>query len=164
MGDKCIKSEIWDTAGQERYGAITSAYYRSAVGALLVYDITRKKSFENVKNWMKVLQQFAMKDVVVQLVGNKLDLEHLRTVSTKEGMLFAKDNCISFMETSALDCTNVDAVLNSITSVIYRSYTKRVADAVLNDVSIISDAQPNNITKPYNDKSGDSDWKLNCCW
>ncbi|VFQ97117.1 unnamed protein product [Cuscuta campestris] len=80
VDDKVIKAQIWDTAGQERYRAITSAYYRGAVGALLVYDITRKVTFENVQRWLKELRDHTDQNIVVMLAGNKSDLRHLRAV------------------------------------------------------------------------------------
>lgn len=99
---KTIKAQIWDTAGQERYRAITSAYYRGAVGALLVYDITKKATFENIKEiWLEELRQNADETIVVALVGNKKDLSHIRDVSTEEGQEFARMNSLTFIETSA---------------------------------------------------------------
>ncbi|GAA0156952.1 small GTPase [Lithospermum erythrorhizon] len=74
---------IWDTAGQERYRAITSAYYRGAVGALLVYDVTRHVTFENVERWLKELRDHTDTNIVIMLVGNKADLRHLRAVLTQ---------------------------------------------------------------------------------
>lgn len=81
---KTIKAQIWDTAGQERYRAITSAYYRGAVGALVVYDITKSVTFENVERWLKELRDHADPNIVIMLVGNKSDLRHLRSVQTEE--------------------------------------------------------------------------------
>jgi Ras-related protein Rab-11A len=77
---KTIKAQIWDTAGQERYRAITSAYYRGAVGALLVYDITKKQTFENINRWLRELRDHADSNIVIMMVGNKSDLNHLRSV------------------------------------------------------------------------------------
>ena len=74
---KTVKAQIWDTAGQERYRAITSAYYRGAVGALLVYDITKKQTFDNVQRWLRELRDHADANIVVMMVGNKSDLNHL---------------------------------------------------------------------------------------
>ena len=71
---KTIRAQIWDTAGQERYRAITSVYYRQAVGALVVYDITKKPTFENLEKWLKELRQHADPNVCVMIVGNKTDL------------------------------------------------------------------------------------------
>ncbi|KAL9325440.1 hypothetical protein ACSQ67_006085 [Phaseolus vulgaris] len=84
VDDKVVKAQIWDTAGQERYRAITSAYYRGAVGALLVYDVTRHVTFENVERWLKELRDHTDANIVVMLVGNKADLRHLRAVSTED--------------------------------------------------------------------------------
>ena len=86
---KTIKAQIWDTAGQERYRAITSAYYRGAVGALLVYDIAKHLTYENVERWLKELRDHADQNIVIMLVGNKSDLRHLRAVPTDEAKTFA---------------------------------------------------------------------------
>nr|CDS30942.1 ras protein Rab 11A [Hymenolepis microstoma] len=108
IGDVGIKVQIWDTAGQDRYRAITSAYYRGAVGALLVYDIAKYSTFENVNIWLKELKVHADQNIVTILVGNKCDLRHLRTVTTQEAKQFAEGVGLHFTETSALDSTNVD--------------------------------------------------------
>lgn len=89
LDKRSIKAQIWDTAGQERYRAITSSYYRGAVGALLVYDITSPTTFENVDRWLTELRQHADPDIVVLLVGNKSDLRHIRSVSTEEARAYA---------------------------------------------------------------------------
>merc|ERR1719440_2049590 len=117
---KTIKAQIWDTAGQERYRAITSAYYRGAVGALLVYDITKTVTFENVERWLKELRDHADANIVIMLVGNKSDLRHLRAVSTEEAMQFAEKHNLAFIETSALDSTNVELAFQNELTEIYR--------------------------------------------
>lgn len=89
VDSKTIKAQIWDTAGQERYRAITSAYYRGAVGALLVYDISKHQTYENVTRWLKELRDHADSNIVIMLVGNKSDLRHLRAVPTEEAKAFA---------------------------------------------------------------------------
>uniref|UniRef100_A0AAZ3RJI9 Ras-related protein Rab-25 n=1 Tax=Oncorhynchus tshawytscha TaxID=74940 RepID=A0AAZ3RJI9_ONCTS len=86
---KTIKAQIWDTAGQERYRAITSAYYRGAVGALLVYDIAKHLTYENMERWLKELRDHADNNIVIMLAGNKSDLRHLRAVPTDEARAFA---------------------------------------------------------------------------
>ena len=73
-----MRAQIWDTAGQERYRAMTNAYYRNAVGALLVYDITRYKSFENIERWIMELRDHADENIVNTMIGNKSDLKHMR--------------------------------------------------------------------------------------
>jgi len=111
---KSVKAQIWDTAGQERYRAITSAYYRGAVGALLVYDIAKMSSYENVERWLEELREHADKNIVVLLVGNKSDLEHLRQVPTEVAELFAREAELSFIETSALEGIQVEAAFTQI--------------------------------------------------
>ena len=116
---KTIKAQIWDTAGQERYRAITSAYYRGAVGALLVYDIAKHSTYVNVSRWLKELRDHADSNIVVMLVGNKSDLKHLRAVPTEEAKAFAAENNHSFIETSALDASNVEQAFQNILTEIY---------------------------------------------
>jgi small GTP-binding protein len=82
---KTIEAQVWDTAGQERYRAITAAYYRGAIGALLVYDITKRESFENCERWLRELRAHADPSIVAMLVGNKCDLRHIKAVDV-EGM------------------------------------------------------------------------------
>nr|AAX20384.1 small GTPase [Gracilariopsis lemaneiformis]AAY41883.1 small GTPase Rab11 [Gracilariopsis lemaneiformis] len=125
---KIIKAQIWDTAGQERYRAITSAYYRGAVGALLVYDITKKDSFDNVQRWLKELKDHADANIVIMLVGNKSDLQHLKAVTTDDASAFAESNGLSFIETSALDNSNVEEAFRSILSEIYRLGSKKALE------------------------------------
>lgn len=134
---KSIKAQIWDTAGQERYRAITSAYYRGAVGALLVYDITRHVTFENVERWYKELKDHTDVNIVVMLVGNKSDLLHLRAVSVEEGKSFAEREGLYFMETSALDSTNVENSFTQVLTQIYRIVSKRSLDIAAEDLSTL---------------------------
>ncbi len=121
---KTIKAQIWDTAGQERYRAITSAYYRGAVGALLVYDIAKQATFKNVERWLVELRENADRNIVIMLVGNKSDLKHLREVTTEESKEFAEKNQLSFIETSALDASNVELAFQNILTGIYHLMSK----------------------------------------
>lgn len=123
---KTIKAQIWDTAGQERYRAITSAYYRGAVGALLVYDISKHQTYDNVTRWLKELRDHADSNIVIMLVGNKSDLRHLRAVPTEEAKQFASENNLSFIETSALDASNVELAFQNILTEIYRIVSSKV--------------------------------------
>ncbi|CAI0437662.1 unnamed protein product [Linum tenue] len=102
---RVVKAQIWDTAGQERYRAITSAYYRGALGALLVYDVTKPITFENVSRWLKELRDHADANIVIMLIGNKTDLKHLRAV--------------------ALEDVNVEKAFQTILSEIYRIISKK---------------------------------------
>uniref|UniRef100_A0A8C6SEE5 small monomeric GTPase n=1 Tax=Neogobius melanostomus TaxID=47308 RepID=A0A8C6SEE5_9GOBI len=121
---KTVKAQIWDTAGQERYRAITSAYYRGAVGALLVYDIAKHLTYENAERWLKELQDHADNNIVIMLVGNKSDLRHLRAVPTEQARAFQK-NGLSFLETSALDSSNVELAFQTILTAIYQIVSQR---------------------------------------
>jgi len=122
---KIIKAQIWDTAGQEKYRAITSAYYRGAVGALLVYDITRASTFDHLERWLNELLDHADKNIVVMLVGNKSDLRHLRAVTTEQAKEFAEKKSLSFIETSALESTNVELAFTNILTQIYHTIVRR---------------------------------------
>ena len=108
QNNKNIKIQIWDTAGQERFKSITKSYYKGAKGAIIVYDITRRATFENVQEWFKDTKTMGDNThLVLMLVGNKCDLVNERQVSTEEGKKEAEMNGIAFMETSALDGTNI---------------------------------------------------------
>ncbi|XP_068324541.1 ras-related protein RIC2-like [Pyrus communis] len=126
---KVIKAQIWDTAGQERYRAITSAYYRGAVGALLVYDVTRNSTFESVERWLKELRDHTDPNIVVMLVGNKSDLRHLVAVSTEDGKSFAERESLYFMETSALEATNVDNAFSEVLTQIFRVVSRKAMES-----------------------------------
>ncbi|KAF9533645.1 ras family-domain-containing protein [Crepidotus variabilis] len=126
---KTVKAQIWDTAGQERYRAITSAYYRGAVGALLVYDIAKHATYVNVTRWLKELRDHADSNIVIMLVGNKSDLKHLRAVPTEEAKLFSTENGLSFIETSALDASNVESAFQTILTDIYRIVSSKTLES-----------------------------------
>jgi len=150
---KTIKAQIWDTAGQERYRAITSAYYRGAVGALLVYDITKPTTFENVGRWLKELRDHADSNIVIMLVGNKSDLKHLRGVSTEDAQSFAEKEGLSFLETSALEATNVERAFQTILAEIHRIISKKAlaseeaAGAGIREGKTILVSEPDSNTK-----------------
>lgn len=103
-----IKLQIWDTAGQENFKSITRSYFRSSAGAQLVYDITRRESFDNCSTWQAEARAEGNKEMSIFLIGNKSDLESERAVSYEEGANFALSNGIKFIETSAKKQINVD--------------------------------------------------------
>ncbi|CAO2598764.1 Ras-related protein Rab-25, partial [Lemmus lemmus] len=94
LGTAAVKAQIWDTAGLERYRAITSAYYRGAVGALLVFDLTKHQTYAVVERWLKELYDHAEATIVVMLVGNKSDLSQAREVPTEEACMFAGEGLL----------------------------------------------------------------------
>ncbi|KZS08574.1 Rab protein [Daphnia magna] len=108
IGGKQVKLQIWDTAGQERFKSVTKSYYRGAAGALLVYDISSRESYNAVGNWLTDAQNLANPNLVVLLVGNKRDLEEDRQVSFLEASQFAQENDLMFLEASALTGENVE--------------------------------------------------------
>eukprot|EP01025_Chloroclados_australasicus_P032396 TRINITY_DN3286_c0_g1_i1.p2 TRINITY_DN3286_c0_g1~~TRINITY_DN3286_c0_g1_i1.p2 ORF type:complete len:214 (-),score=21.47 TRINITY_DN3286_c0_g1_i1:325-966(-) len=105
---KQIKLQIWDTAGQESFRSITRSYYRGAAGALLVYDITRRDTFNHLASWLEDARQHANPSMTIMLIGNKSDLSHKREVSTEEGERFAQEHGLVFLETSAKTAHNVE--------------------------------------------------------
>ncbi|MBA0830141.1 hypothetical protein Goarm_014686 [Gossypium armourianum] len=129
IDNKTVKSQIWDTAGQERYRAVTSAYYRGAVGAMLVYDMTKRQSFDNMARWLEELRGHADQNLVIMLVGNKCDLGSLRAVPTEDAQEFAQRENLFFMETSALESTNVETAFFTVLTEIYRIISKKTLTA-----------------------------------
>lgn len=148
VDNKTIKAQIWDTAGQERYRAITSAYYRGAVGALLVYDIAKHVTYENVNRWLKELRDHADSNIVIMLVGNKSDLRHLRAVPTEEAKQFAAENNLSFIETSALDASNVELAFQNILTEIYRIVSNKALEINSGDVARPTAGETIQVTLP----------------
>uniref|UniRef100_A0A8D2QVW5 small monomeric GTPase n=1 Tax=Zosterops lateralis melanops TaxID=1220523 RepID=A0A8D2QVW5_ZOSLA len=110
LDGKRIKLQIWDTAGQERFRTITTAYYRGAMGIMLVYDITNEKSFENIRNWVRNIEEHASPDVEKMILGNKCDANDKRQVSREQGEKLAASFGIKFMETSAKANINIENV------------------------------------------------------
>ncbi|KAI8985099.1 ras-domain-containing protein [Pilobolus umbonatus] len=124
---KRIRAQIWDTAGQERYRSITKRYYRGSVGALLVYDISKRESFDNVSRWLsEIRSNESHPDVVVMLFGNKSDLESTREVSQEEARGYSEANNLMFMETSALDNINVELAFNTLIFHIYDKISSKL--------------------------------------
>ncbi|KAI9476134.1 MAG: putative Rab11, partial [Benjaminiella poitrasii] len=120
-----IKAQIWDTSGQERYKAITSAFYRGAVGALLVYDITRKSSFDHVNQWLKELREHTEDHIPLVLIGNKVDLANSdRAISTDDARQYATEANMLFFETSAYNATNVSDAFETMFNHVYKELAK----------------------------------------
>uniref|UniRef100_A0A9J8DCV6 small monomeric GTPase n=1 Tax=Cyprinus carpio carpio TaxID=630221 RepID=A0A9J8DCV6_CYPCA len=109
-----VKLQIWDTAGQERFRSVTHAYYRDAQALLLLYDITRKSSFDNIRAWLTEISEYAKKDVVIMLLGNKSDMAAERVITHEEGEKLAKEYGVPFMETSAKTGVNVELAFQAI--------------------------------------------------
>ncbi|KAJ3693187.1 hypothetical protein LUZ60_008667 [Juncus effusus] len=162
---KNVKAQIWDTAGQERYRAVTSAYYRGAVGAMLVYDISNPHSFSHIPHWLAELRSNADKNITIILIGNKSDLNSLRGVQTEDAKRFAVEENLFFMETSALETTNVESAFLTVVSEIYRVVSKK--SLVANDEEGFDDERllkGNDIVVPLEqDKGGEGESKSSKC-
>jgi small GTP-binding protein len=115
-GGQQVKLQIWDTAGQERFRAISKAYFRNAVGAILVFDISDMQSFVELGEWLNELQKLAMPNAYVLLVANKLDLENRRQVGASEVKAFAETHQLAVIETSACSGVNVESAFTRLTN------------------------------------------------
>jgi small GTP-binding protein len=147
---KNVKTQLWDTAGQERYRAITSAYYRGALGAILLYDITTAATFSSVVRWLQELRENADRSMTIMLIGNKSDLADDRAVSTQEGLGFSRSHHLLFMETSAKDGTNVQ---EAFTTMITEAVKPLVTDGtVAPPVPVPSSSMPANRVPITGDK------------
>ncbi|KAG5847911.1 hypothetical protein ANANG_G00131240 [Anguilla anguilla] len=132
-----------------------------AVGALLVYDIAKHLTYENVERWLKELRDHADSNIVIMLVGNKSDLRHLRAVPTDEARAFAEKNTLSFIETSALDSTNVEEAFKNILTEIYRIVSqKQMADRSAHDESPGNNVVDISVPPTTDGQRGN---KLQCC-
>ena len=125
LDGKVIKLQIWDTAGQERFRTITTSYFRGAQGILLVYDVTDRGSFDNIRNWVAQIQQHADLNVNKILVGNKVDVpEGKRVVSEEEGKRLADEYGIQCFQTSAKNNINVQEAFNAIARAVKQRLTR----------------------------------------
>ena len=121
---KIVKIQIWDTAGQDRFRSITKNYYKGAHGIILLYDVTSRKTFENVKNWVNQIKEEVSDKVTIILVGNKIDDEKNRKVTTEEGEEMAKECGLNFFETSAKSGVNIDTTFNELVKKTVETYSK----------------------------------------
>ncbi|XP_054632856.1 ras-related protein Rab-8B-like [Dunckerocampus dactyliophorus] len=128
LDGKRVKLQIWDTAGQERFRTITTAYYRGAMGIMLVYDISNEKSFENIKNWIRNIEEHASSDVEKMILGNKCDMTDRRQVSKDRGEKLAIDYGVKFLETSAKTSLNVEEAFYSMGRDILHNLSSKTTD------------------------------------
>lgn len=166
--NKRVKLQIWDTAGQEKFNSITTAYYRNARGVVIMYDVTRANTFENVRKWLALVSQFGRGDVEIAIVGNKCDVMEMadsggdgerstlnkRAITKEHGEQLATENGCHFFECSAKEDINVAEVFTRLSEEIIRhmpieqhrpNTQGRLATTYLSD---------NNNNKPPTDSSG----------
>ena len=147
-----IKAQVWDTAGQERYKAITSAYYKGAKGAFVVYDITRKGSFESVERWVNDLLSSGDKKITILLIGNKCDLEEQRQITKEQGEEKAAKLELAFLETSAFSGQNLDKAFEMMVNEIYKKFHEEMLAE--NDIDIIEGGKDINLSKKQENPEG----------
>jgi len=137
-----IKLQIWDTAGQERFRTITTAYYRGAMGIFLVYDISDEKSFDNIKTWMRNIEDNAAPDVEKMILANKCDREEKRQVSKEKGQALAVRHGVKFFETSALSGINVEEAFMTLASDIKKKTEKKLEAPAAAKSEIVLNSDP----------------------
>ena len=148
-----VKVQIWDTAGQEKYRSITSSYYKGAQGCLLVYDITRKDTFDNIDKWFSELKSSTNNEINAILVGNKCDLSDKREITIEEAQKKAKLFNVAFMETSALDGTNIEKAFYELVNNVYQNNKQTFNQEIkvmLGDKGVEIKQEQNNETKKKN--------------
>ena len=152
INNKRIKIQIWDTAGQERYRSITSAYYKGAKGALIVYDITRKNTFDNIDKWITDLKLNGDKNICIIILGNKSDLIDKREINKNDGIKKAEMYKTAFLETSALNGDNIS-----------KAFDELIEQIVINNKNIFLDDNKNEIDKGVNLNDEKNNNNKKCC-
>ncbi|XP_046677097.1 ras-related protein Rab-3 isoform X1 [Homalodisca vitripennis] len=141
--DKRVKLQIWDTAGQERYRTITTAYYRGAMGFILMYDITNEESFNSVQDWVTQIKTYSWDNAQVILVGNKCDMEDERVISFERGKQLAEQLGIEFFETSAKENIHVKAVFERLVDII----CDKMSESLDSNPDLLSNAKGTRLTE-----------------
>ena len=131
-----VKLQVWDTAGQEQFKSITRSYYRAVAGALVVYDVTSRESFDNVKGWLNEARVNANPQLVVILCGNKIDLHGSRQVSQEEGQTLAREHNILFIECSAKERVNIDEIFFNVAKEIKRRIETGLIDITVEEFGV----------------------------
>ncbi|KRW98587.1 P-loop containing nucleoside triphosphate hydrolase [Pseudocohnilembus persalinus] len=171
INEKDIKIQIWDTAGQESFRSITRSYYRGSIGAMLVYDISNRQSFEHLQDWLNDITQHANESIEIMVVGNKNDISDRRDVSLEEGEAFAKKYGFMFTEGSAKTGNNIEYSYSELAKKILRKIENNEIDLTnenngikvgnkkkINSSSMVSLGGQN---EQYNQI--DEERKKNCC-
>ena len=148
-----IKLQIWDTSGEEKFRSITRNFYRNADGIFIVFDLTKKPTFDHVKNWIS--EALDHNDTIkLVLIGNKLDLKNEIEVSNELASSYAKRNNLKYFETSAKEGTNINVAFNTIIDLLFANKTEK---------DIINEFSRNNSSLSVNTDSEDKRKKKSCC-
>ena len=161
IDNKRIKVQIWDTAGQERYKSITSTYYKGAKGAFIVYDITRKSTFDNIDKWIGDLKNNGDENMIVYLVGNKSDLNDMREVRKDEAMTKSEKFNIAFSETSAIYGDNIHKIFQDLMEKVYINFYRNVNTNREKEINKGVDLNEESNEKNNNQNNQESERK--CC-
>ncbi len=161
IDNKRIKVQIWDTAGQERYKSITSTYYKGAKGAFIVYDITRKSTFDNIDKWIGDLKNNGDENMIVYLVGNKSDLNDMREVRKDEAMTKSEKFNIAFSETSALYGDNIHKIFQDLMEKVYINFYRNINTNREKEINKGVDLNEESNEKNNNQNNQESERK--CC-
>jgi Ras-related protein Rab-2A len=153
-----VKLQIWDTAGQESFRSITRSYYRGACGALLVFDVTNRASFQSLQGWLDDARANCNVPITVMLVGNKADLESKRQVSRDEAKAFADSANLSYIETSAKTSANVDEAFIATAQEIYDKVQRGELDQ-----GFVTGKNPGSRTTNVANKGTAKPEKKGCC-
>ena len=151
LNGKIINLQIWDTAGQERYKVLAKNYYKNSDGFIIVYDITDKKSFNNVAHWIRQIKDSASENVKCVLLGNKCDLEELRQVDINQGKDLANNYHLKFYETSAQKGNNIQKVFTDLVK------------GFLNDDNFVNDSERSSISTEQRNLRRARNQKKKCC-
>lgn len=155
IDNSVIRAQIWDTAGQEKYKSITSAYYKGAKAAVIVYDITNKLSFSNIDKWIGDIKANADKNIILLICGNKCDLGDKRVIGLDEALEKSSNNNLILFETSAKTGYNIDEVFDLISASVYKEYKQMINEEKEDTISIDKNV---NILNDNKDKV-----KKTCC-
>ena len=163
IDDKIYRIQIWDTAGQETFRSITRAYYKNSVCACVVYDISNRVTFDNIKSWVEDCKKLSPKTVLMILVGNKIDLEEKREVTYDEGSIFAQKNGMIFFECSAKTGKNIEQIFMEST----REVAKRIKEGfydLSNENCVIKQGTSTETITLSADSSNNNSYMSYCCY
>jgi len=163
IDDKIYRIQIWDTAGQETFRSITRAYYKNSVCACVVYDISNRTTFDNIKSWVEDCKKLSPKTVLMILVGNKIDLEDKREVTYDEGSIFAQKNGMIFFECSAKTGKNIEQIFMESTKEVAKRIKEGFYD-LSNENCVIKQGTSTETITLTGDSSNNNSYMSYCCY